>query len=422
MEKDYVFDLFEGLYDAGFKGHLINQVVQKQPKFHYTSIVPIGRMKNSEDNLNINFINTQRILTLGGSGSGKSLLNRAILSRLAKLGYGIFIIDIKGEYLSFNKPAQGKFHKFLIKNERPQGFGVKAFYPFFLSRVVKRKLDKNEVLCQFSLRSLNVADFFSLIGEISDDEKTCIETIWNDVMEKKIKSFSEVKNAIRVFRNLTQQSKNRLIGRVINLENNGIIGDQFDEPDIVGSLNEGNITILNVRGYTKFGEENQIASAYVALCLRQITNAKIDGSLKPNFHVVIFIDEVNKFCPKDGNPSSKTEILKDLDLTRSEKISTLFSTQDKNRIPYTIFDQCNIIIVSQLTSKTDLKEIIEEKLPQEYAMAGAHRFGAVIGEIFGDMKYYKSGARDWLYISKPQKRKVIFIPYFSLCFHQEENK
>lgn len=422
----------------GCKRPIVTQLkeVEKHERVYQLNRVPFGVYKDTNEEVNINFTSSKRILVLGTSGAGKTVLSSAIMDRFAKSGGSLSIFDLKGEYTQKDKPLQDKYTgvsvdkydgeipKYLLPGEIPQGFKIKSYYPAFMHKLTNKKLASNEKLIQFNFRSIGKMDFFTLFESFTTNNPRnfdVLEALWEDIHKEELYSWEALREFLKSDESDYDRLKKKLLSRYFKiLEDNMILGDTYDSPTMIDDINDGYVSILDLQGMTNYAVVNSPVLVYVAVLLRQNYNAKVNNLISRRVHNLIMIDEINKYVPKLGAPSSKEEFLKILDLSRSERISLMYCAQDYTRIPETLINQTNYVFISYKVGLDELADLIKMLLPQEYD--NPHTFKTKIAHIQGMLKKYRNGKRDWLMIDRDQKTWDIIIPCMPLTYLSEEGE
>ncbi len=425
----------------GMKNRSIMDLVRfDPPEMEYTmSGIPIGYIKNSDRIFKLDMTKSKRILIIGASGSGKSVLTNTIIDRFIKSGGVVSIFDLKGEYIYKDRPLDDKWATktqktrdgdtlptFLFPSEKPQGFPIVAYYPKFLynqSDKSNKILDKVS-LCQFGLDSIKKEDFFTFFELLTKNNTKyfdILEELWNAIETESFTSWDDIVNYIENHKEiLGGETSTRSINRAIRiLKDNEVIGDQYDAPDMVKDILENKLSILCLRGLLKMPAAMNPALVYVKILLRKIYDSKADGTIPKRVHNLINLDEVGKFVGRLGESPSRDEFLKLLDLARSERISLLYAAQDFRRIPSTLIQQANYIFISYNSTLDDMAEIIKMILPGEYDVP--QTFRSRVAELQRMMKKYSNGKRDWFVINKDEKNRTFITPVLPLSHFQQES-
>jgi len=397
-----------------YQPFVVRQLYKWEEKIEYSlSKIPIGlNTDDPEEIFYLNLNNSTRSLILGDSGTGKTTLLSALMDRIFLSGGKIFNVDLKGEYIYKYSPLQSFYHRFLLKGEIPQPLDIISYYPYFFTKFVSRKLVKTENYLQFSLEDINKFDLITLLGVRENRALQLIDKMWDEYRSGKIRNWEEAIEFINNDTFVHPYTRRNLVLVMRNLIKGGIIGDEIPPPNFIDNINDGLLVNLNLKGIMQYANFSNPASAYLAVILRKIYNAKVSGDLKRKEHHFIFIDEINKFCPNIGGGSSKHAILNLEDLSRSEKISIWMSSQDYKRIPDTLIRQANYIFLPYNIDLNDACELIKAALPHEYDIP--QTFKAKIASVIGNLRKYKDGRRDWLVIDKSEKDYYFIAPLLPL--------
>ena len=412
----------------GFAPPSITHAIKYIPKERTYNLgrVSIGYYSGERREYSINFKKSKRILILGSTRSGKSVLTSTIMDRFLKAGGLVSVFDFKGEYVKKYLPLQDAFAKrvdkegnplFLLEREKPQGFPVTAYYPALLQKLTHKKLGENERLFQFGLDSITKSDFMTLFNNYTNRNSAyydILDSLWEDIQKRELYSYEDIKNFFDSpdasdYKKIT---KKVLLKSLKLLEDNYVLGSMYDSLDIVDDLKNKKFSVIDLQGMGEYSNMNNPISVYVAILLRHIYNGKVMGLINKSWSNMVVIDEVNKYVPRGGNPSSKQEFQKFLDLSASEKISIVYSTQDYKRVPDTLVKQASLVFISYTTNLEELSDIMQVLLPEEYGVP--QTFKSRMSDIAGELKKYKDGKRDWLVINKESKKHDIITPIMPL--------
>jgi energy-coupling factor transporter ATP-binding protein EcfA2 len=406
--------------DVRLDAYSVTQEFEYRETFdYYKNRLPIGIDEFGEP-VYLNLSKVRHMLVLGGTGSGKSVLIRALFNRWYNAGGDVAILtDIKPEYWTSRYPVQPQFRKFLLPHERPTGYPIVSYKPYFLSKLMGVQKRADMKLCQFSIRDLTIYDFYTLldISQLTDAKRAGIESSFNKVINGEIHSLKELRAEIEEME-LSPNIIKSLTAIIKNIEDQGVIGDQFTDIDFVKDIRERRIPCLDLAGFERTGRFGNYAAAYVGLVTRQILTAKKQNKLPRDRHLMLVVDEAPRFIPNDGNPVSKEELLNGLDLFRSERGTMVFGAQDYRRVPETVMEQCKLIFVSYDTMLKSVKEIIKEKASYEYNYPIT--YGVELAQRIGNMRVHGDGSRDWLVIDVDRKDNYIMRPLFPLSMHKLE--
>ena len=411
----------------GFKPPLITNAIRFVPKEREYTLgrVSIGYYAREQREYTINFAHSKRILILGSTGSGKTVLTNTIMDRFLKAGGLVSVFDLKGEYTRKAEPLQEQFankirdkHKvYLFDDEKPQGFPCKIYYPAFLQKITNKKLLGNESLVQFGLDSITKSDFMTLFNNLISRNNAyydILDSLWEDIQKHKLYSYDDIKEFLdspdaKDYKGIT---KKILMKGLKLMEDNYVLGNTYDPINIVEDLKNKEFSILDLKGMLNYSGVNNPVSVYVAILLRHIYEGKVSKRINKDWSNMIVIDEVNKYVPRGGSPSSKQEFLNILDLSRSEKISLVYSTQDYKRIPDTLIKQASLVFLSYRTALDELADIVKILLPQEYDVP--QTFKSKMSDVKRELRKYGDGRRDWLVINTEAQRYDYVTPVMPL--------
>lgn len=423
----------------GVKEAVVTDLIRyDEPELEYSmKKVPIGYFKDTREIFTLNMTNSRRILILGSTGAGKSTLQSSIVDRFIKAGGVVSIFDLKGEFINKHNPQKTKYANAIIKDKQtgdeypkyffpaeiPQGFPISVYRPAFLHQMFTRnkKLAKHEKLCQLSLSSINEADmhiFFQQLVERNPRYMELVDLLYNNIKKKKLSTWEQIQAFIEESTDFDKNAQ-RLLGRTLRImEQNEILGDTYDQPNMVQDINDKKLNIMNLNGMLNLRNADSPALMYTNIMFRKIYNAKVKGIINRKIHNMIVISEVNKMCPKLGDNPAKREFLKLLDLVRSERISLMVDTQDWKRIPETVISQSDYVFIPYNVDMENLYELVRKILPQEYD--NPHDFRPKLSYWIKRMKKYKDGRRDWLLLDRADKRKIFIQPVMPLSLLTEE--
>ena len=384
--------------------------------------VPIGYDPLDGSEITLSLPNSRRILLIGSTGSGKTTFLSGLLDRFMLGGGSGFVVDYKGEYNRKYLPLQDHLKKFLLPNEQPKGLAIKSYYPYFLQMITKAKLEHDEELIQFSFEDMTAEDFFTIMGIDDSKQKDLVYKIWYKIMQEGAFSIGEIEKILEEDSELHPSSKKRFIGQLKVAMDRGLIGSSFPIPEFHNRLNDSEIVNLNLHGMSAFASTNNPATAYAAVFLRKLYNYKTRNIITKSIHLGVVIDELNKFCPHIGEPPSKAEILKLMDLSRHTKISMFMGTQDIRRIPPTILGQSEYVFISPMMRLDDVAEIFKMVLPAEYD--NPQTFKSKIASILSTAMKSRRSKREkvWLFLNKISGEYFIVKPAVPVSYLKQEGE
>ena len=316
----------------------------------------------------------QRILLLGKTGCGKSFLLRRIMSQLYFKGYApVILVDVKDEFKYSLFPVQEEYLESpgLPPEEKPHTLPMKIYRPTFFK---ERKLASHNLAGSVKLSDLTLNDLNTLLGtdEMSLVQRELVGAIARKIQNEELNSFEEIdkfiidkNNSLFVGLNVAQRKAIQIKFRM--LKDKDFCRDDY-AIDLVGDISEGKIPVLNMKNFEMLGARNGLPQAMVAIWLRQLKIAKSNSEIEPLLW--IFIDELARFAPATGEPTSKKEIMEAVDVTRGFGINFIFGAQRLSNIATNIAPQCRYIL---LPYNAEIPDII--KAFETYGIAPALRKG-----------------------------------------------
>lgn len=350
---------------------------------------------------------------LGKRGSGKSWILRRMMDVCYYTGFAPVIpCDVKNEFVASLQPANERQQRMFGLNEFARASPVKIFYPKFLNNLP----DENEFF-QVSLGDLTYSDLLTLfnIDEIGSSmaQTTTLLHVYNLIKEGKITTMEELIEEIENMEDITAATKRALKLMAQNLIKNDIIGNEYNV-NLIDVFKQGNIPVLDIIGYEELGLN--IASAYVAIFLRKTMHARRNNIIKKPLFVLI--DEAHEFCNRTKNISSRDEIQKLVNLSRSWGISVVLSTQNMYDIPDKIIRQARYIFLPQGITLDEGKEIMKSQAMLEW---DRDAYNEII-YLFRNLRRKKNGEREWICIDTYSKEYTAFFPYAPLSLHKTEER
>jgi len=347
----------------------------------------------------------------GKRGDGKSVVAFNIADALALYkeenhpGIGILFIDPKGECW---------IHRF--PNKRRQYFRDRGLKPYGHSNMVKvvpshaecikatkiniDELGKKEHILMLNTNEMTYGDLSWMMSNAQESvsARSKLDTIASEhkrklygekslarLIESKDITLPEIGELEELIKrkcagnpnDVLQRSFNALvsstaIGRIneYSIRTDPKTGKKIyaKQPDIIKLLNKGKLIDFVTGLRTK---KNPVVSAYVAIILRKISDARqeylnneghIEGSKTPALkkHMLIYIEEMNTIYPAQGNPISKEIITEAYDQWRFKDISIVGITPNFNSIDPIAIKQSDYIITS-IPSAKETKILIKEK-------------------------------------------------------------
>lgn len=396
--------------DFGYQPPIVREAVTFKEQIEYKiSAIPLGIEKYTGNILTLNMKKSADMCIIGKKGGGKSVIMSGLMDRAFLSGAGIFNIDLKGEYVNKYMPLQKSMQKFLLKTEQPRGIDINSYYPLFFSMSTRYSPSERESYFQFSLSDISKEDLLTMLA-VKMEDKSIIDffTLYFD----KIREADSNEDVLEIIRSGEEKFSVRTIDVIIrkmeNLFKSKVIGTESEPVDPVEDINNGIFFNLNLKGFLDLKSFNDPASAYIAVLMRSIYRAKVFKRIQSNKHVIIGMDECNKYVPKSGETSAKQVALDIIDLARSEKISLWYSTQDHTRIPPTMLEQARYVMIPFGMNLDEASDILRQVLPGRY---DRFTFKSKVSRWLREMKAYKDGRRDWMIVDRKKQDFQYVIPF-----------
>jgi len=425
--------ILKKIFKMGGKTYITSELFKVKKVITYTKNIPLGWFDYPyrSETYNINLNATKRILILGGTGSGKSWLARAIMNRAYMAGINpVIATDISPEYYTSQYPLPEEFKKFILDIEKDvsdKGLPMKIYYPYFLYKFMGYNLP-NQIIYQYSIKNILPTDLVAFIdyNKLSFMAKREVEDLIASMSRSK-ERFNSVDSLISYIssKDLNIVTKRILIESFRNLKNLGIFGEDYPSEDVVGDINNNIIPDFNLFGWQRLEFKNYVA-IYLSLMLRKLLSAKELGQIKQNKHILLLFEELHQFAPKRANNPAQEIIrsaIRDIALMgRKAGISAIFITQSPETIDPTIMEQCDIILIPRGFEVYKLMEIVKNYLPDYYT--SRFDFREEITEYMRSLRKWPDGARDWLVLEKEKGeesgRIIRITPLGPLTAHKLE--
>ena len=294
-----------------------------------------------ENSFMLNIREPVRILVLGKTGSGKTMMLRRMADTLYHSGYScIFLSDIKDEMKSSRNPAPERQARALDEDEYPKALPVKVYRPLFFNKFNGERTPKDNYPLCLAYRDVKISELLLLLGFDSDTKKNQRDIISNHY--KEAKSLEHLRSIIDTKVGRGQQSIKDSILRSLD----PLIQFQVLREEPVGNIVEdiagGLVPVLNVEGY----DDIDIGSAsipqfYMTVILRLLVEAKARKEITSR--VFIFIDEASDFLIPDTLLYKR--ILKAVRRLRQKGFFIVLATQMSDDIPELVISQARYTFV-----------------------------------------------------------------------------
>lgn len=384
---------------------------KNQLRLGYTEQQKLGKVYREDFWLDV----TESIVAimLGKRGSGKTWLLRRIMDMAYYTGFSPVIpCDVKNEFVASLYPANQKQQELFGLNEVARPTPVKVFFPRFLGDPPSQNQS-----FQIGLYDLTYSDLLTLFG-LSESGSSIAQTttllhIYNLIRDENVGTMNEFVEELEQMEDATPATKRALKMIANNIIRNDIIGTDFTI-NLNSIFANQEIPVLDLLGYEELGLNT--AAAYVAIFLRKVMTARRNKLIKNPLFVLI--DEAHEFCNKKKDISSREEIQKMVNLSRTWGISLVLATQNMEDIPPKIMRQARYIFLPQGITWDEGKEIMKSQALLEW---DRDAYNEMI-YLFKSLKRKKNGEREWLCIDVNTKDYTTFFPYAPLSMHQTESR
>lgn len=404
----------------------IRQFGEPDKSIDYTrKKIPIGICRETNDIFYMNMTKSVRLGIFAKTRTGKTFLGQSIASRYFYAGGKVAIpTDIKNEYHSCIRGVQADLQNGLLKqsnrfyqNEEPMGLPVRSYYPAFLDKMsMGKKVNPISEICQMRLEDMSSYDFITLadLKDVSPHQRFAIDSAFRDIKDGKIKTLDDFSMWVEKNTVIPSVSKPLIYSAIGSMKSDEVVGTEYPTPDFAQNVIDGFIPSLNLYGTLKAGK-NLIfyASAMVAIILRQLYAAKSEGRIKDP--LLIILDEVRSFCPKDKDPSSKGAILDLLRLSGSENIGQIYYFQDVKDAEEVIIKNLTYIFIPRNMPVDDMCHLIKQYAPKNYS--NPYYFKQDVMRMRSAMRKF-----EWMVIDIDKGEIISTIKSLSpLCYHLKES-
>lgn len=358
-----------------------------------------------------NFILANRVI---GHNSGKTFILRGFGDRISKVGYGvIYLTDIKDEFKSSINPVQSKFTKLLLPGEKPTATNVMTFRPTFFKTVKGyENLPADNFWYTPALNDLSELDFMTLINadEMTAPQQIACKEIYNKIIKTKdIITLEKIYDIIDNLKDFDTRQKMSLRTKFLPLQYSQMFSEDKKGLDFERMINLGFVPALNLEGFDNITREGAgLPQVVVSIWLRKIIDLRVKTKIPPLY---IIVDEASRFVPAQGNPSSKQEVLESVDIHGRFGISYVFATQEAQKLPDALLNQCKIYLIPYNIDVNSLAFLFKK--------SGVVDWSAVVynqrcAQLKKRMKKY-----EWILIDRNANDYTIISSLAPLSFHTE---
>lgn len=414
-----LLDMDDMVNRLGKPGSFIKEVIsptKKNPRFFQDRFL-LGKGPKGEIWLPAN--EAFHSLITGATRCGKSWLSERILSTCYKGENKVCVLtDIKNEFHVMKRPIQAKFAHNLAKDETPTGFPIRVYRPQFL---IKNDgfTPKDNIPAQISFQDCTYSDLVMFLRlEKNENLRGLLDLVFDQIKDGEITDYREFEDAVMELK-VPASMKRTFISRMESLKIFEVLGN--DHPfSFIKDINAGYIPILNMSGFEEMGRDfSSFPQAYIAVVLRSLIAAKrrklFEGKL------FVFVDELPRFCPEKGEPTSKKEILEVLDVGAGLGLCLIMSTQDVVDIPQQVLNQSRFTFIPGNASRPLIEGVMKNK---GIWQSMRPTFINEMSNSFKRMRLFEWGMVDDRRIQEvheydPLESVTIFRSYSPLCMHKE---
>jgi DNA helicase HerA-like ATPase len=293
--------------------------------------------QNLEFTPSINRLLSKHLAILAMSGAGKSyfvsVLLEELLSRRKDQGrLSVVVVDVHGEY-SYLKDIKAKdlgFEEGEFEVEHIRGSHI-----------------------QIPVHSLTAETIGSLVADMSSiqvrDLRRVISNMKNTMKDGY--TLSDIVNHIRNDETISKNTREALIGWLINLEDTGLFG-KSSVPDTKSIVKPGRITLIDLSDFISL-KKKQIVVARLASDLLYLRRR---NEIPP---VLFILEEAHQFCPESRHelalPKSRIETI----AREGRKFHALLCliSQRPVKLSTTVLSQCSNQAILRCTNPYDLDHI-----------------------------------------------------------------
>src|SRR3990167_7455717 len=288
----------------------------------------IGKNRKNED-VSLKFAESQRILLLGTSGSGKTFLTGSMIDRAYMSGMlPIILTDLKPEYHVNVFPAKKEMQKFYMPYEKAMGLPMKIYYPRCFLHIINgfenylkefTELGIEAIPISITFDQLNFSDFLSLVNkEVSDAQRDLLENLFTRKQEGEIKNLEQFLLELRRSTQYDYKTIATLRNNFDNLLRIEALSNSYGF-DLADIIRKKICPVLSLPGWLGLGKNRYYADAFVNLFAREVLRSKMSGAIDPEQKLLIVVDEAARFL-------NLVDIQDLIDTGRSYGISFLLSS------------------------------------------------------------------------------------------------
>lgn len=337
----------------------------------YNQGIPCARDLNTGNLISIRLTPKTRIGLFGGSGSGKTLFAKSMMSRAWKGGYKIYAgSDLNNDFQKVNR--KGGVSKRLVRDtqgllrgeestELSRTLGV----PSFMVKKYSSRPDSYATRFALGLQDITKSDLKYLVGfsNFSETQKD----LWKEVMASVDLDQTSMRGLIKEFEGERGQTGEIIARKLRPLYTNQILKTGARSGmDILREIKKDRIFSLGLKNWEDFYPNNiEKLRFYSAIMQRNFIKLIKKDVIQGPF--IVFYDEMHYICPNGEESPAKKEFQRILDIAgRRNQISTLISAQRPSQIPWTYSDDpydflgtLNHIFLAEGLPSSDWKKVVK---------------------------------------------------------------
>ncbi len=357
------------------------------------SYVTMGQYTSLSNPVYMDVARSHVILIAGKRGSGKSYTLGGMAEAMGDLAY-----EESQNIASLIFDTMGIFWTMKFKNHKdkallqewglePKNVPVKIFVPFGYFNEYHDKGIPVDAEFAIKISNLDADDWISLFElKFTQPEGVLIENTISHLKEKREGfGFSEIKNKIETFENVSRDTKNAVIS-LFDAANSWKVFDEKNGTNVKDILEAGKTTVIDLSMYASTGSFN-VRGLIIGLVCKKLFNERMSSRREEEVQAVqhgydylsfqmkrdmpiawIFIDEAHEFIPKEGKTPASDALIQLLREGRQPGISLVLATQQPGKIHTYAMTQSDLVISHRVTADQDVNAL--NQIMQSYLYEG----------------------------------------------------
>ncbi len=308
----------------------------------------------------------KHFIALGGSGSGKTVLCKAVIEESALKNIPSILVDPQGDIASLamhnNKLGKSKITVYTPTSSKGTPLCIN---PLNLPKCDMDKEDKISILDQIStsickLLNYNVdkdkgksaqAMLYLILSHAC--QKGIVLKNFNQLSELILNLPADVKNEAEAFLDIAPELAKKV--KFLTIGQNELLFNFGESLDVKKMLKPGNISIIYLNSLdTKQNKEFFLSMIATSLYEWMLENPK------PHLQALFYIDEVAEYIPAGAlKPATKPILNLLFKQARKYGLGCILSTQNPGDIDYKAFAQFGTWAIGRLTTKQDREKVKE---------------------------------------------------------------